>query len=271
MELAADAPLGADLRHYLGLDDKVIEISVTPNRADCLGIAGIAREVGLLNNLPVNAPAFARVPESTTDTFPVEVRAGDCCPRYVGRVIRGVDVSRPSPVWLQEKLRRCGIRSIDAVVDVTNYLLLELGQPMHAFDLEQTAAEVLRCAWPQSGESIELLDGQTIALRPDTLVIADREGPLAIAGIMGGKQSAVSATTRDIFLEAAFFAPNPLAGKARSYGLHTDSSHRFERGVDFQLQVEAMERATRMLVDIVGGEVGPIQEVVSKEHLPRAA
>jgi phenylalanyl-tRNA synthetase beta chain len=267
MELAPDAPLGADLRHYLGLDDNVIEISVTPNRADCLGIAGIAREVGLLNNLPVNAPAVARVPDSTADTFPMEVRAGDCCPRYVGRVIRGVDVARPSPVWLQERLRRCGIRSIDAVVDVTNYLLLELGQPMHAFDLGTLRGGiVVRMA--ESGESIELLDGQTITLRPDTLVIADREGPLAMAGIMGGKQSAVSAASRDIFLEAAFFSPNALAGKARSYGLHTDSSHRFERGVDFQLQVAAMERATRLLVDIVGGAVGPIQEVASKHELP---
>jgi len=267
MELAADAPVGADLRNYLGLDDRVIEISVTPNRADCLGIAGIAREVGLLNNLAVNAPKFTRVPESTTDSFPIEVSAKDCCPRYVGRVIKGVDVSRPSPQWLQEKLRRCGIRSIDAVVDVTNYLLLDLGQPMHAFDLSKLhgGIEVRMAA---SGESLELLDGQTIRLRQDTLVIADRKGPLAIAGIMGGRQSAVSATSKDIFLEAAFFTPNQLAGKARSYGLHTDSSHRFERGVDFQLQVEAVERATRMLVDIVGGEVGPIQELVSREHFP---
>lgn len=267
MELAPDAPLGTDLRNYLGLDDSVIEISVTPNRADCLGIAGIAREVGLLNNLAVNTPTVARVPESTADIVAVNVHAGDCCPRYVGRVITGVDVSRPSPIWLQERLRRCGMRTIDAVVDVTNYLLLELGQPMHAFDRGKLRGGIeVRMA--ASGESIELLDGQSIALRPDTLVIADSEGPLAIAGIMGGEQSAVSTTTRDIFLEAAFFAPNPLAGKARSYGLHTDSSHRFERGVDFLLQVEAMERATRMLVDIVGGEVGPIQEVVSLEHLP---
>ncbi len=267
MELAPDAPLGADLRSYLGLNDRVIEISVTPNRADCLGIAGIAREVGLLNKLAVNTPAIASAPVTTTTIFSVGVPAGECCPRYVGRVIEGVDVSRPSPVWLQERLRRCGLRSIDAVVDVTNFLLLELGQPMHAFDLGKLRGGIeVRLAAP--GESIELLDGQNIALRPDTLVIADHEGPLAIAGIMGGKQSAVTASTRDIFLEAAFFAPNPLAGKARSYGLHTDSSHRFERGVDFRLQVEAMERATQMLVDIVGGEVGPIHEVVSNEHLP---
>jgi phenylalanyl-tRNA synthetase beta chain len=267
MELASDAPVGADLRRYLNLDDKVIDISVTPNRADCMGIVGIAREVSLLNNLPISAPIFTAVTESITDTFPIEVQARDCCPRYVGRVITGVDVSCPSPSWMQEKLRRCGIRSIDAVVDVTNYLLLELGQPMHAFDLRKLQGGIeVRMAAP--GESIELLDGQAITLRSDTLVIADREGALAIAGIMGGQRSAVSKTSCDIFLESAFFAPRPLAGKARSYGLHTDSSHRFERGVDFQLQVQAMERATRLLVDIVGGEVGPIQEIVSNDHLP---
>jgi len=267
MELAPDAPLGVDLRKYLGLDDSVIEISVTPNRADCLCIAGIAREVGLLNKLAVNTPFVSRAPQTTSDTVPVNVRAGDYCPRYVGRVVSGVDVSRPSPAWLQDRLRRCGMRPIDAVVDVTNYLLLELGQPMHAFDRARLRGGIeVRLAAP--GESIELLDGQNIALRPDTLVIADREGPIAIAGIMGGKQSAVSATTKDIFLESAFFTPNLLAGRARSYGLHTDSSHRFERGVDFNLQVEAMERATRMLVDIVGGEVGPIQEIFAHEHLP---
>lgn len=267
MELAADAPVGADLRQYLALDDQVIEISITPNRADCLGVVGIAREVGLLNNLAVNTPNFSRAAESIADTFPISVAASDCCPRYVGRIIRGIDITRPSPLWLQEKLRRCGIRSIDAVVDVTNYLLLELGQPMHAFDLD-TLHEGIVVRKAQQGESIELLDGQTISLQPGTLLIADHAGPLAIAGIMGGRKSAVSAITTDIFLESAFFAPGLLAGKARSYGLHTDSSHRFERGVDFELQVAALERATVLLVDIVGGEVGPIQEVVSAADLP---
>ena len=267
MELASDAPVGSDLRHYLELDDQVIDISVTPNRADCLGISGIAREVGLLNNLAVTEPAFTKVPETITDTISIEVQAQECCPRYVGRVIKGIDISRPSPQWLQEKLRRCGVRSIDAVVDVTNYLLLELGQPMHAFDHGKLHGAIeVRMAAPD--ESIELLDGKTLKLRADTLVIADREGPLAMAGIMGGQRSAVSGTTKDIVLEAAFFAPKPLAGKARSYGLHTDSSHRFERGVDFELQVHAMERATQMLLELVGGEAGPIQEVVSKNNLP---
>ncbi|MCB1691066.1 MAG: phenylalanine--tRNA ligase subunit beta [Halioglobus sp.] len=267
MELAADAPVGADLRAYLGLDDKVIDISITPNRADCLGVVGIAREVALLNSLEVSAPDCATVAASIEDTFAITVEAGDGCPRYVGRIIRGIDVSRPSPLWLQEKLRRCGIRSIDAVVDVTNYLLLEMGQPMHAFDLAKLQGGIIvRTA--KDGESLELLDGQTIPVTPGTLLIADQSGPLALAGIMGGKQSAVSNATTDIFLESAFFAPERLAGKARSYGLHTESSHRFERGVDFQLQVAAMERATRLLLDIVGGEAGPVQEVVSQADLP---
>ena len=267
MELAFDAPVGTDLRHYLDLDDQVIDISITPNRADCLGIAGIAREVGLLNNLPVNEPALSKAPEAIADTIAVEVQAEECCPRYVGRLIKGIDISRSSPQWLQEKLRRCGVRSIDAVVDVTNYLLLELGQPMHAFDHSKVDGDIqVRMATPD--ELIELLDGKTVKLNGDTLVIADRQGPLAMAGIMGGQRSAVSGTTKDIVLEAAFFAPKPLAGQARSYGLHTDSSHRFERGVDFELQQHAMERATKMLLELVGGEAGPIREVVSKNHLP---
>ena len=267
MELAFDAPVGADLRHYLDLDDQVIEISITPNRADCLGIVGIAREVGLLNNLPVNEPAFSKAPEAIADTIAVEVQAEECCPRYVGRLIKGIDISRPSPQWLQEKLRRCGVRSIDAVVDVTNYLLLELGQPMHAFDHSKVHGDI-QVRMATRDEPIELLDGKTVTLNDDTLVIADCQGPLAMAGIMGGQRSAVSGTTKDIVLEAAFFAPKPLAGKARSYGLHTDSSHRFERGVDFELQLHAMERATKMLLELVGGEAGPIREVVSKNHLP---
>jgi phenylalanyl-tRNA synthetase beta chain len=267
MELAADAPVGMDLRQYLDLDDKIIDISITPNRADCLGVVGIAREVGLLNRLAVNRPSYLKATESITDTLPITVEAHDSCPRYVGRVIKGIDVSRPSPLWLQQKLRRSGIRAIDAVVDVTNYLLLELGQPMHAFDLAKIHGGII-VRKAEQGESLELLDGQTISLRPGTLLIADQAGPLALAGIMGGKTSAVSDTSKDIFLEAAFFTPNLLAGKARSYSLHTESSHRFERGVDFKLQVEAMERATQLLVEIVGGEVGPIQEVVSQAGLP---
>tara|TARA_R110001599_G_scaffold353742_2_gene596100 strand:- start:94639 stop:97014 length:2376 start_codon:yes stop_codon:yes gene_type:complete len=267
MELAADAPLGADLRAYLALDDKIIEIGLTPNRADCLSMAGIAREVGLLNKLPVTAPPFANIAATIDTIFPVDLPAAERCPRYLGRVIKGVDVSRPSPLWLQEKLRRCGIRSIDAVVDVTNYVLLELGQPMHAFDFDRLQGGIV-VREAGTGESLELLDGQTVELKPHTLVIADHAAPVAIAGIMGGEVSAVNASTTNILLEAAFFTPDLLAGIARSYGLHTESSHRFERGVDFELQRHAMERASQLLLDIVGGEAGPIEEAVSAEHLP---
>ncbi|MEH6567437.1 MAG: phenylalanine--tRNA ligase subunit beta [Halioglobus sp.] len=267
MELAADAPVGADLREYLQLDDVVIELGLTPNRADCLGVAGVAREVGLLNNMAVTPVSYNKVDTTIEDTFTAELEAAERCPRYVGRVIKGVDVSQPSPLWMQEKLRRSGVRSIDAIVDVTNYILLELGQPMHAFDFDKLRGGiVVRTA--QSGESLELLDGQTIELKPETLVIADQSGPVALAGIMGGQATAVNTDTTNIFLEAAFFTPDLLAGKARSYGLHTDSSHRFERGVDFKLQVEAIERASQLLLDIVGGQAGPVTEFVSETHLP---
>jgi len=267
MELAAEAPTGADVRDYLKLDDVVIEIGLTPNRADCLGVSGVAREVGLLNRLPVNPLVYDTVETSIEDTFPVTLDAPERCPAYAGRVIKGVDVSKPTPLWMQEKLRRSGVRSIDAIVDITNYVLLELGQPMHAFDYQKLQGGiVVRTA--TEGESLELLDGQTVELKADTLVITDGSGPVAMAGIMGGQPTAVSDSTTDIFLEAAFFTPDLLAGKARSYGLHTDSSHRFERGVDFKLQIEAIERASQLVLDIVGGEAGPINEVVSAAHLP---
>ncbi len=267
MELAADAPLGVDLRDYLQLDDVVFELGLTPNRADCLGVAGVAREVALLNNLSVTPLLFDRVAQEIGDTFPVELEASDRCPHYVGRVIKGVDVSKPSPLWMQEKLRRSGIRSIVAVVDVTNYILLELGQPMHAFDhAKLQGGIVVRTA--KEKESLELLDGQVVELNSEILVIADQSGPVAMAGIMGGESTSVSEATKDIFLEAAFFTPELLAGKARSFGLHTDSSHRFERGVDFKLQLEAIERASQLLVEIVGGKAGPLTDVSVESDLP---
>jgi phenylalanyl-tRNA synthetase beta chain len=267
MELAADAPVGTDLREYLQLDDVVIELGLTPNRADCLGVAGVAREVGLLNNMAVTPLSYRKVDVTIDDTFSAELGAAERCPRYVGRVIKGVDVSQPSPLWMQEKLRRSGIRSIDAVVDVTNYILLELGQPMHAFDVDKLRGSIV-VREAKMGESLELLDGQTIELKPEILVITDQSGPVALAGIMGGQATAVSSASTNIFLEAAFFTPDLLAGKARSYGLHTDSSHRFERGVDFKLQEDAIERASQLLLDIVGGQAGPITGVVSEAHLP---
>ena len=269
-ELAADAPTGTDIREYLDLNDTIIEVDLTPNRADCLSIAGVARDTGVLNKAEVTEVEVPAVVPDIEDTFPVEITAKADCPRYVGRVIRNVDVSKPSPLWMQEKLRRAGLRSIDAVVDVTNYVLLELGQPLHAFDLNLLSGGInVRLA--DKGEKITLLDGQELELRDDTLVIADQKQAVALAGIMGGEATAVNSETKDIFLESAFFAPIKIAGRARSYGMHTDSSHRFERGVDYQLQVKANERATQLLLDIVGGEAGPLVEVASEADLPKAA
>ena len=266
-ELPADASVGVDLRDYLNLNDKLIEVDLTPNRSDCLSVKGIAREVGVLNRAPVIAPDITTARATLDDSFPVYLEAGYACSRYVGRVVRNIDISRPSPAWLREKLIRSGLRSIDAVVDVTNYVLIELGQPMHAFDLS-TLGGAIHVRLAHQGEALTLIDGQEVKLNSDTLVIADNKGALAIAGVMGGSASAVSATTRDIFLESAFFDPLAIAGRARSYGLHTDSSHRFERGVDYNLQAEAIERATQLLLEIVGGEAGPLVHV-SNEHLPQ--
>ncbi|WP_434776176.1 phenylalanine--tRNA ligase subunit beta [Pseudomonas oryzihabitans] len=268
LELPAAAPVGESLRSYLQLDDAIIDVDLTPNRGDCLSIAGLAREVGALYNAQVEPLQVEAVAATHQETRPVEVLAPQACPRYLGRVVKNVDLSRPTPDWMVERLRRSGVRSIDAAVDVTNYVMLELGQPMHAFDLDQIKGGI-RVRLADAGERLVLLDGQDIELRNDTLVIADHERALAIAGIMGGEHSGVAAGTRDLFLESAFFDTIAVAGKARSYGLHTDSSHRFERGVDFELARKAMERATRLLLDIVGGEPGPVIEAVSAEHLPQ--
>ena len=269
IDLPLDAPVGTNLREYLDLDDKAIEISLTPNRADCLSIAGVAREVGVVNKQVVNQPHFDAVPATISDKVQIELKAPEACPRYLLRVVKNVNVKAQSPIWLQEKLRRCGIRSIDPIVDITNYVLLELGQPMHAFDASKVSQPVqVRLA--NNGEELVLLDGTTAKLQSNTLVIADQTGPLAMAGIFGGQASGVDAeTTKDVILEAAFFAPLAIAGRARQYGLHTDSSHRFERGVDFTLQRHAMERATALLLNICGGEAGEICEVVSEQYLPK--
>ncbi|WP_126455304.1 phenylalanine--tRNA ligase subunit beta [Sulfuriflexus mobilis] len=267
LPLPEDAEPGADVREYLKLDDVSIELGLTPNRGDCLGMAGLARETGVLFNMDVQQPAMDAVAAMISDTLPVEVQATEDCPRYLGRVIRNIDTSAQTPMWMQERLRRSGLRSISPVVDVTNYVLLELGQPMHAFDLDTLQGGIwVRQAVRQ--ETLVLLDGNKLALKPDTLVIADARGPLALAGIMGGEHSGVTDSSKHLFLESAFFAPESIAGRARGYGLHTDSSHRFERGVDPQIQRQAMERATALLLEIVGGEPGPVIEVLSEAHLP---
>lgn len=267
MELPADAPLGEDVRTYLQLDDHSIELGLTPNRGDCLSLTGIAREVGVLNEAAVSAPDIPAQPAVIDDTFPVILEAEEDCPHYVGRVIRGIDPAAQTPQWMQERLRRSGLRSLGPVVDVTNYVLLELGQPMHAFDLDKLQGGI-HVRHAVAGEKVTLLDEQTMELEAGTLVIADESAPAAMAGIMGGAVSAVSDQTQDIFLESAYFNPLAIAGRARGYGLHTDSSHRFERGVAPDLQVPAMERATKLLLEIMGGKAGPVIEVTASEHMP---
>lgn len=268
MELAQDAPVGTDFRIYLDLDDLAIDVDLTPNRSDCLGIAGIAREVGVLTGCDVTDWPQEVVNEETNTQLAVEVEARADCPRYVGRVIENIDVNAMTPVWMQEKLRRSGLRSLGPVVDVTNYVMLELGQPMHAFDLDKLNGGITVRSSRQD-EKITLLDGQEVTITDNTLVIADQSSPLALAGIMGGQDSSVDNQTKNIFLEAAFFNPLAIAGRARGYGLHTDSSHRFERGVDPDLPRLAIERASALLLAIIGGQAGPITEVVSEADLPQ--
>ncbi|MDJ0807051.1 MAG: phenylalanine--tRNA ligase subunit beta [Gammaproteobacteria bacterium] len=259
MPLPADAQIGRNFRDYLDLDDQAIDVDLTPDRGDCLGMVGMAREVGVINRCPVTSPRIDPVDPMLEEGFEVRLEAEEACPRYLCRVIRGIDVNAETPLWMQERLRRSDIRSLGPVVDVTNYVLLELGQPMHGFDLHRLKAPI-RVRLAEQGEKLTLLGEQEIELQAGSLVIADAEGPLALAGIMGGQKSAVTETTTDILLESAFFAPTAIIGKARSYGLHTDSSHRFERGVDPQLQAKALERATALLIAITGGQPGPIVE-----------
>ncbi len=268
MELAADAPVGVDIRDYLSLNDNIIEVDLTPNRADCLSVEGIAREVAVLNKMDWSATQIETAAVSHTDTLTVSVEATGACPRYLGRLLKGVNPKAETPLWMQERLRRSGVRSLSAVVDVTNYVLIELGQPLHAFDAAKLTGSI-NVRYAQSGESVALLNGQTIKLDNETLVIADDKQALALAGVMGGSESAVSDETQDVFLECAFFTPQSIAGKARNYGLHTDSSHRFERGVDPTLQERAIERATQLIIDIAGGSVGTITEVTTASALPQ--
>ncbi len=270
IELPLDAPIGTDIREFLQLDDNTIEISVTPNRADCLGIIGIARDVAVVSQLPLTEPDMSPVAATITDTLPIEVQATEACPRYLGRVVKGINVAAATPLWMSEKLRRCGIRSIDPVVDVTNYVLLELGQPMHAFDLNRIEGGiVVRLA--QKDETLTLLDGTKAKLNDDVLVIADHKKALAMGGIFGGEHSGVNQQTQDVLLECAYFNPLSIAGRARRQGLHTDASHRYERGVDPQLQYKAMERATALLLEICGGQAGPVIDASHEATLPVAA
>ena len=267
MALPADAPVGADLREYLQLNDVAIEVDLTPNRADCLSVEGLAREVALLNGIEFTPTSTATTPVTHADVIPVSVDAPAACPRYLGRLIKQVDRTVATPIWMRERLRRSGLRSLGPLVDVTNYVLLELGQPLHAFDAAKLDGGIhVRLGVP--GEKLKLLNEQEITLADDVLVIADEKRTLALAGVMGGADSAVDDATTDIFLECAFFAPDAIMGKSRRYGLSTDSSHRFERGVDPQLQFRALERASQLLLDIAGGSAGPIIEATAQAYLP---
>jgi phenylalanyl-tRNA synthetase beta chain len=267
MPLPADAPVGEDLRIWMGLDDTCIELDLTPDRGDCLSVAGVAREVGVINRAEVRAVSARAVPPACEARVAVRLDAPQACPRYVCRVLRNIDPSAATPLWMQERLRRSGLRSISPVVDVTNYVLLELGQPMHGFDLARLDGGI-RVRMASAGERLALLNGEEIRLRDDSLVIADDARPIALAGIMGGSETAVTAETRHVLLESAFFAPAAISGRARGYGLHTDSSHRFERGVDPGLQERAIERATALLLDIVGGEPGPVVVAADADRVP---
>ncbi|MDC5497330.1 phenylalanine--tRNA ligase subunit beta [Acinetobacter baumannii] len=267
LELPDDAPVGVNIREYLKLDDNVIDISITPNRGDCFSIRGIAREVAVINQLQMNEPEIKSVDATITDEKKVVIST-EGAPRYLGRVIKNVNVKAATPEWMEQALARSGIRIHSILVDVTNYVLMELGQPMHAFDLAKIEGAVhVRQAQPQ--EKLQLLNDQEVELQEDVMVIADDQKALAIAGIMGGLASSVTDDTTDIFLESAFFAPLAIAGRARRFGLHTDSSQRYERGVDFELPLIAMNRASQLIQELAGGEFGPITVAEKSDLLPK--
>jgi phenylalanyl-tRNA synthetase beta chain len=268
LELDRDAKVGTALKDHLHLDDTTIEIDLTPNRGDCLSVAGLTREIAAITGARLRTPRLKSVAARSQRKLPVVLRAPRDCPCYTGRVLEGIDPQARTPMWLKERLRRSGVRAIHPVVDVTNYVMLELGQPMHAFDFDRLTGgiEVRRA---RAQEALVLLDGKEVRLETDMLLIADRNGPLALAGIMGGQASAVGSETRNLFLESAWFRPEVIAGRARALGLQTESSQRFERGVDPSLSRRAMERATTLLLEIVGGKPGPVIEQRDRRYLPR--
>jgi phenylalanyl-tRNA synthetase beta chain len=271
LELDPAVVPGSDVRAVLKLDDVLFTIKLTPNRADCLSLVGVAREVAALTGAPLTLPRAAPVAAAVSARRPIVLDAPAACPRYCGRVITGVDAQASTPAWMRDKLARCGLRSISALVDVTNFVMLELGQPLHAFDNAKLAGAI-HVRYPVAGDQLELLNGQLITPDADTLLIADEARPLALAGVMGGEDSGITLESTEIFLESAFFAPECISGRARRYGFSSDASHRFERGVDFELPGRAIERATRLILDICGGQAGSVEEAVSPEHLPvRAA
>lgn len=260
LELPADANVGQDIREYLGLNDKLFTLKLTPNRSDCLSIVGIAREVAALTGATLDLPKFDAVSAQHQDVKKVSVADAEACARYCGRLVKGVNAKAQTPEWMVRRLERSGLRSISAVVDITNYVLLELGQPMHAFDAAKLQGDI-NVRWASQGETITLLNEQEVKLDKDMLVIADNSGAIAFAGVMGGQSTAVSDATTDIFLESAFFTPDTIAGKGRRFGISTDSSYRFERGVDYGNTAQALERATALVLEICGGQAGAVTEV----------
>jgi phenylalanyl-tRNA synthetase beta chain len=263
LELPAEAPVGRDIREWLGLNDQLFTLKLTPNRSDCLSLLGIAREVAALTGAALNAPVATKTAVSHDQKKSINVSASDACPRYTGRIVRGVNAAATTPDWMKQRLERSGLRSISAIVDVTNYVLLELGQPLHAFDFAKLQGDI-QVRMAKAGEQLELLNQQTIKLESDYLVISDDSGAVALAGIMGGTATSVTTDTTDIFLESAYFSPAAIVGKARRLNFSTDSSYRFERGVDFAATQLALERATQLILDICGGSAGPVSEVVAE-------
>lgn len=267
LELPVNAPLGEDLRTYLDLDDAIIELSITPNRGDCLSILGLARETAAQNGLPLTAPPLTPIPAEHDRTLFVNVQAPQACPRYCARIIEGLTPHTSLPLWMTERLRRSGLRPIHPIVDITNYVMLELGQPLHAFDLDRLQGG-LEVRLARTGETLIALDGKTLNLEADMLLIADGHGPVALAGIIGGQASGVHKETTRIVLESAFFSPEAIAGRARRLGLSTEAAHRFERGIDPDMVRKAIERATELLCTLLGGRPGPVVEHIVPEHLP---
>ena len=268
--LPSDAPTGTDFRNYYELDDKLFTLKLTPNRADCLGLSGVAREVAAIVSAKLNPIEIKLVKSEICDALTVHVDEPDACPLYCGRVIRNIHLDIPTPTWMTRRLERSGIRAVNSVVDVTNYVMLETGQPMHAFNLAKIARKlsgIIHVRYANSGEKLLLLNGENLALQSDMLLITDEVNPLALAGIMGGSESRVEQGATDLFLESAFFSPRVIAGKSLQLGISSDSAHRFERGVDFATTRNAMERATSLILDICGGQAGPITEVKGKMPL----
>ena len=262
LELPFDAPVGQDIREYLSLNDNLLTLKLTPNRADCLSILGIARDVAAITGASLITPRIKPVDITSQRTMAVLVNAPDACPAYFGRVVEGVNAQAKIPDWMVRNLERSGVRSISVIVDITNYVLLELGQPMHAFDLAKLGGHI-SVRFAKEGEVLKLLNGSEVKLKDDDLVIADNNSAIALAGIMGGEPTSVTETTTDIFLESAFFTPDAIAGKARRLGLSTDSSFRFERGVDFGNSLNALERATALVLEICGGQAGNITQATT--------